>query len=377
MSADQAEEELLRSVAIQNAKSILAARERMERDLLEAKHSLERRTEELAKSEAQYRSALKAGRLVYWETDLANRTRTWTPEAMALFGLNLADGRGQLGGDQDEFKRAMHPNDRHLAKTFYELADKQDWFPAEYRIIKPDGTIRWLSGGGEVVSRDLNGKALRLMNVVADVSERKFAEEHRDVLMRELTHRAKNLLAVIQSIATQTGRSTSTFEDFQSRFMLRLQGLAASHDLLVLQNWQGASLAELVHNQLAPFIEQGSDRIRASGPDMMLTPKATEAIGLAFHELATNAVKYGALSGAEGNVSITWTSLNDRKPGGIVLDWLERGGPSVRPPVQKGFGHIVCQRVVTDLLGGTVEMDYASEGLNWRLSIPSSNLVKN
>ena len=297
---------MLRSVALQNAKSILAARERMERELLQAKQDLERRTEELAKSEAQYRSALKAGRLVHWETDLIAGTRTWTADAMALFGLTLADGQGHFGGESDEFRSAMHPDDRQLATTFYEQANKQDWFPAEYRIIKPDGTIRWLSGGGQVIARTADGKAARLMNVVADVTDRKSAEEHNKILMRELTHRAKNLLAVILSIATQTGRSATSFEEFKSRFTLRLQGLAASHDLLVMQNWQGASLSDLVRDQLAPFIETGSARLNASGPDVMLSPKAAEAIGLALHELATNAVKYGALSGTGGQVSICW-----------------------------------------------------------------------
>jgi len=178
---------------------------------------------------------------------------------------------------------------------------------------------------------------------------------------------------VIVSIANQTGRSTSTFEEFHFRFTRRLQGLAASHDLLVLRNWQGASLADLARNQLAPFIEEGSDRMRASGP----SPQATEAIGLAFHELATNAVKYGSLSGLCGYVAITWTWRNNgnNQAGDVILDWRERGGPVVKPPVQNGFGHIVCGRVVTDILGGSVEMDYAEEGLRWRLSIPAPNVV--
>ncbi len=331
---------------------------------------------ELAQSEARYRWALTAGQLVHWETDLIAGTRTWTKEAMALFGLSLTDGRGRFGGDADEFKLALHPDDRHLAKGFYELADQQDWFPVEYRILRPDGTIRWLSGGGQVVARGADGKAQRLINVVADVTDRKAAEERVKFLMYELTHRSKNLLSVVQAIASQTARSAGTFEEFQQRFGQRLQGLAASHDLLVLQDWHGASLADLVRDQLAPFAEPGSTRIRASGPDVLLRPEAAEAIGLALHELATNAVKYGALSIPAGHVAVSW-GMQDHgtEPRLFLITWIERGGPPVAPPARKGFGHIVFERLVTKSLNGSVVIDFAPDGLIWKLSIPTSNVV--
>jgi PAS domain S-box-containing protein len=334
------------------------------------------RTRELAQSEARYRWALTAGQLVHWETDLIAGTRTWTKEAMAVFGLSLVDGRGQVGGDADEFKLALHPDDRHLVKGFYELADKQDWYPVEYRIRRPDGTIQWLSGGGQVVARSPDGKARRLVNVVADVTDRKVAEERVKFLMGEVTHRSKNLLSVVQAIASQTGRTVDTFEEFQKRFAQRLQGLAASHDLLVLQDWQGASLKELMRHQLAPFTEPRSERVTATGPDVLLRPAAAEAIGLALHELGTNAVKYGALSVPGGNVTISW-ALEDHgtEPRRLLVNWIERGGPTVTPPSRTGFGHIVFERLVTKSLGGSVAIDFAPEGLIWKLSIPPTNLV--
>ena len=368
--ADENEEELLRSVALQNAQSILAARRRMERELTQAKDALERKTEELAQSEARYRWALKAGRLVHWETDLVARTRTWTKEAMALFGLSLVDGRGHFGGEADEFKLAVHPDDRHLVKEFYELADKEDWFPVEYRILKPDGTIRWLSGGGQVVARS-DGKARRLINVVADITDRKMAEERINFLMREITRRSKNLLAVVQAIAGQTGGTAHTFDEVRTRFADRLQGLAASHDLLVLQDWQGASLADLVRDQLAPFAETGSTRLSVSGPDIALRPEAAEAIGLALHELATNAVKYGALSTPVGQVRVAWElDSPGTEPRQLRLSWMENGGPIVTPPSRKGFGHVVFEQLVTRSLDGSVTMDFAPAGVNWTLSVP-------
>ena len=151
MPNEEDEERLLRSVALENAKSILFARQRAERALLEANEALELKTQELSEanrrlseSEALYRSALSAGRMGTWETDLVARTRQWTPEGMALFGINLPDGRGHVGGDQDEYWSALHPDDRHLVKKFHELADKQNLFTSEYRVVWPDGTTLWL-----------------------------------------------------------------------------------------------------------------------------------------------------------------------------------------------------------------------------------------
>ena len=362
----------LRSPAAQSANEI--AEGHAERDLLQAQQQLVRRTQELARSEAQLRSALKAGRLVHWETDLAAGIRHWTPEAMAMFGIDVPDRTGHFGGDSDEFYLAVHPDDRHMPPSFYEMADRQDWFPVEYRIVKPDGSVRWLAGGAEVVARRPDGRAARLVNVVGDITDRKLAEQHTELIMRELTHRAKNLLAVILSIATQTSRSANTVEEFHERFSSRLQGLAASHDLLVHRDWQGASIGEIAESQLAPFVDAGTDRLHLSGPEMIVTPRAAEAIGLAFHELATNAVKHGALSGASGTVTIEWTQSPETKD--LQLCWIERGGPQVTPPTRKGFGHIVCERVVAQLLGGEVAMDFAPEGVRWTLRVPADHLVR-
>jgi two-component sensor histidine kinase len=239
--------------------------------------------------------------------------------------------------------------------------------------VKPDGSVRWVAGGAEVVARLPDGRAARLVNVVGDITDRKLSEQHTELVMRELTHRAKNLLAVILSIATQTSRSTNTVEEFHDRFSSRLQGLAASHDLLVLRDWQGASIRDITESQLAPFVGAGTDRLQLAGPDVVVTPKAAEAIGLALHELATNAVKHGALSGETGTVEITWTWVKGSDE--LQLSWVERGGPTVTPPTRKGFGHIVCERVVAQLLGGEVSMDFPPEGARWQLRVPADHLV--
>src|SRR6202012_4011417 len=144
---------------------------------------------------------------------------------------------------------------------YHTLANTQDSFPAEYRIVKPDGEIRWLSGYGRVLDRQPDGKARHSTNVATDVTERKAAEAHQRFLLQELSHRSKNLLTIIQSIANQTLRNSKDPKDFQHRFNGRLQGLAASNDLLTRGEWRGSSLRELIEFQLAPFIDLSSPRL--------------------------------------------------------------------------------------------------------------------
>jgi PAS domain S-box-containing protein len=383
MPIDDDEEKLLRSVALQNAKSILLARQRAEQELIESKQALERKTEELTEanrrlreSEQRYGTALAAGRMGTWETNLVTRTRIWTREGMALFGLKLADGIGHVGGDDDEYQAALHPDDRHLMQKFHQLADKQDSFTSEYRVVWPDGTVLWLRGRGQVIARAPDGKAQRMVSIVTDVTERKAAEDHIQFLMHEISHRSKNLLMVIQSIARRTARTAGTMEEFETRFERRLQGLAASHDVLVRENWHGAPLASLVRQQLVPFVEIQSSRFELAGPDVVITAEAAQAIGLAIHELATNAIKYGALSEPSGRVKVSWMfDGNAGAPGPLSLNWTEQGGPPVSPPSRKGFGHVVIGEMVERALNGKVAVDFAQQGLKWSVSIPDTNIV--
>ncbi len=330
----------------------------------------------LRESEALYRSALTAGRMGTWQTDLINKTRLWTREGMALFGLDLADGRGRVGGAEDEYWSALHPDDRHLMHAFHELADKQDSFTSEYRVVRPDGTTLWLRGHGHVVARTPDGKAHRMVSIVADVTERKAAEDHVQFLMHELSHRSKNLLAVIQSIARRTARTTATMEEFENRFGQRLQGIAASHDVLVLNSWQGAPLADLLRKHLEPFVDVQSSRVELGGPDIVVGAEAAQAIGLAIHELTTNAMKYGALSVPTGMIKITWAFDGDAAaPRHLFLNWIEQGGPPVVQPSHKGFGHVVFDDMLERSLNGKVAVEFAASGLSWRVSIPAANLI--
>jgi two-component sensor histidine kinase len=194
--------------------------------------------------------------------------------------------------------------------------------------------------------------------------------------MRELTHRSKNLLTVIQAIMRQTASNSTAIEDFVSRFTARLQSLAGSHDLLVQEDWQGASMRELVRSQLGHYSDREDPQIELSGGPMQIPPDAAQHIGMALHELATNAAKYGALSTPGGKVQISWQTspATDATPM-CQLTWEESGGPPVERPSRRGFGRVVLERTVARALQGEVSIDYAATGLRWSLEFPRSNLT--
>ena len=229
----------------------------------------------------------------------------------------------------------------------------------------------WVSGRGRVIARGADGKAQRVANIVMDITERKKAEEHIQLLMREISHRSKNLLSVVQAIAGQTSRTSGTLEHFDAKFGQRLHGLAASHDLLVHENWRGAILSDLVAQQLAPFAEVGP-RLTIDGPLIMLRAEATQPIGLALHELATNAMKYGAWSAPTGHVAVSWSF---DKTHAVRLNWAERDGPRVATPRRKGFGYVMIEDMVAQAVSGEVRVEFKSTGFSWTLTIPVQNLT--
>lgn len=197
-------------------------------------------------------------------------------------------------------------------------------------------------------------------------------EAHVRLIMRELSHRSKNLLAIVLAIARQTARNTANFEEFEQRFSSRIQALADAHDLLVEQQWVGAALDELVRAQLSAF---GMEKVTIRGDKVLLRAEAVQNVALALHELATNASKYGALSASEGRVVIEWTPLGDgADSGGIRLTWRETGGPPVKEPERKGFGRFVLERVTVNALG-TGGTEFKPTGLIWTCDITAEHLV--
>lgn len=206
-----------------------------------------------------------------------------------------------------------------------------------------------------------------------DLSERQRHEEHVRLLMREVNHRSKNLLTVVMSMARQTARDC-TPDDFVNRFGQRLLGLSASQDLIVQGNWDGVTVKDLVDSQLMHLGQESlRDRMEAEGPELILSPAAAQGIGMALHELSTNAIKYGALSIPAGSIAIVWTI--DQPDQTFCMRWSEHGGPAVIPPEKSGFGTTVIEKMAAISVGGEVELDYAQGGLTWSLQAPMAQVM--
>jgi PAS domain S-box-containing protein len=217
--------------------------------------------------------------------------------------------------------------------------------------------------------RNEAGDIVGLTCASVDITERKESEAHLRLLMRELTHRSKNLLAVIQAMARQTARHAGSIGGFLEQFSARLQALAASHDLLVRESWHGASLRELIQSQMAAY--SGGAQVVIDGAPVALKPEAAQTLGLALHELAVNAAKFGALSVPSGQVSITWAIHG----AAIELDWREQNGPPVKTRRKRGFGSVVIERNLASALDATVNLEFAPDGLRCHVVIPASQIL--
>jgi two-component sensor histidine kinase len=227
--------------------------------------------------------------------------------------------------------------------------------------------VRWLGYfNGDQRERGV----VSVVGTAVDITERKEREEREHLLTREVNHRMKNLLSVVDAIAHQT--ATTRPEDFIERFSERIEALAANQDLLIRNEWQGAEIEELVRAQLAPFADFIGSRIVAHGPKLCLNPASAQAIGLTLHELATNAEKYGALSTDTGRVDIGWRTDGET----FTMSWIDREGPPVSAPKRRGFGTIIMEAMAERSVDGTVDLDYAPSGVTWRLTCPAANALE-
>lgn len=299
-----------------------------------------------------------------WVQDLATSTMTATPQFFHLLGIEPI----KEPIDQDFVRSFRHPDDRERVTAEFRatVAAGADTYDSEYRVVRPSGEVRWIFGRGRV-TRNSDGIPWRYSGVDIDVTERKKQEEHLRVVMGELQHRTNNLLTVVQGLAQQTARSSKALSDFLPMFSGRLQGLANSNQLLARKEWRGAPLGDLVETQIEPFADR--TRFDLSGPPIQLSPRAVQNLGMALHELCTNAVKYGALSVPDGRVSVCW-SLDAMNSLRVV--WKESGGPPVEPPTRKGFGRVVAEQVVATTLNAAISTEFARDGLIWSLTLPQA-----
>jgi PAS domain S-box-containing protein len=301
-----------------------------------------------------------------WDRDVGSNLFRGTPTFWRLMGLEPRQGLVPM----DVVRAVRHPDDAPGVVQGFEqaMARGDETYESEYRIVRPsDGQLRWIFGRGRLI-RDAEGRPVRYSGVDIDITDRKLAEEQQRRLMQEVNHRANNLLAVVQAMAQHLADSGDA-ASFIARFTQRLSALAASNNLLLSGKWQGVEVGKLVASQLAPFAPAG--RVSAAGPSLRLKPPAAQAIGMALHELATNAAKYGALSNASGTVGIDWSLNHDR----FVIDWRERSGPVVLAPRRTGFGHTVIGPMTEQTLAGEVSLDFAPEGVRWRLVCPARHAL--
>ena len=223
----------------------------------------------------------------------------------------------------------------------------------------------------EVGTNPLSGEIGRSVVVsVIDISDRKRQEERLKNIMRELTHRSKNLLAVIQGMARQAAASSTDLGAFDRSFRERLQGLAGSHDLLIGNNWSGVSIFELVKTQTAIAENSGASKISSQGPDILLSPEATQNLGMALHELVTNSLKYGALAKQDDHVQVSWIVENRSGEAWLQFKWQEFGGGTLVPPKRVGFGRTVLQRIVPTSFQGSAVLEFTPGGMWWELDAP-------
>jgi len=322
--------------------------------------------EELRKSEERFRSSIiqsPVPTILYDDLErILAVSRSWLKAAGGI----SAD---ELRRIEDWNKIAYGERSSEIMELFRReiLAAKPEARVDELMIRTRGGAERLWNCVSSCLGSKSDGRHL-FISVAQDVTDQRHHEQRIELLMREARHRTNNILGLIQVVARQTAASEP--EHFVERFTERVQALAANQDLLVKNRWHGADVEDLVRVQLAPFADLVDSRIVVRGPKTRLNAAAAQAVGLAVHELATNASKYGALSTDNGRVDVDWRSDGRR----FAMKWTERGGPPVSPPARRGFGSTVVKTMVQQTVGGEVDLDYPSSGVKWHLNCPAENV---
>ena len=296
----------------------------------------------------------------YLDSDVMQVTEGYA----ALHGLP----EGTTETTRSQWRARAHPEDLvHVeAARRQAFRERRNEYGIEYRIVRPGGEVRWIESRS-LISYNEDGRPQRLIGFNIDVTERRRAEDHQRVLIAELDHRVKNVLATVAAVAANARETSSSMQHFVAAIDARIRALAFTHELLSTRRWQGLPLHELLRRQLAPYA--GSNNTHIDGPDVLLTPEAGQAVGMVLHELATNAAKYGALSVRTGRVSVQWSwSQCD----GLVIKWQETGGPDVKAPGTFGYGTSVINHLIPYELGGKVDCEFPHTGVRCRLDIPAT-----
>jgi PAS domain S-box-containing protein len=338
----------------------------LERFNTELENHVRARTAELEESNArlleseQRRSlALAAGKMGSWDWDWVNGDWMWDEGQYRIFGVDPQT----FVVTPATVQALLHPDDiDQLRKAVAEFNMGTRSYEAEFRINRPDGEVRWCVGTA-AATVDHGGRVVRVSGVTVDITERKRAEERQSLLAREVDHRAKNALALAQSIVRLTTRGQDV-KAYVEAVEGRINALARVHTILSLSSWQGAEIGRLVDEELAPYAS--GDQISLGGSEIQLQPATAQTLALVLHELVTNSAKYGALSTLSGRLALNWGVRGEV----LWLVWEEKDGPVVRKPALRGFGTRSVIASIESQLGGQAEFDWRSEGLICRLSVP-------
>jgi PAS domain S-box-containing protein len=319
---------------------------------------LEKSTVQLVESERRRSMAIAAGKMGSWDLDWVKGDWMWDAGQYRIFGVDPDSFEVTLANVQAR----LHPDDVDaLRQVIAHFETGAQSYETDFRIIRPDGEVRWCTGTA-AATVDRGGRIVRVSGVTVDITERKRAEERQNLLAREVDHRAKNALALAQSIVRLT--RGDDVKDYIQAVEGRINALARVHTILSLSSWEGAKIRRLVDEELAPY--STGEQIELYGPEIQLQPATAQTLALALHELVTNSAKYGALSALSGHLTIQWKVQADI----FQLLWEERDGPPVEKPISRGFGTRSVIASIESQLGGRAEFDWRSEGLVCRLSVP-------
>jgi PAS domain S-box-containing protein len=311
--------------------------------------------------------ALSAANQGVWDYNLVTGEMIYDERAKQIYGL-APDEPVTF----EIIRDATHPEDLpYTHAQLYRAIDPKirDRSSYEYRIVRPDGSICWaLAHGAAVFEGEGDSEhAVRYAGTIQDITDRKAAERHQQILIAELNHRVKNMLAIVQAIAHQTFKGVEG--DAAETFYGRLSALSAAHTILTRQSWEAADVGDIVSAVLEPHSARGEAQIRLAGDDdVQVPPHMAVNLAMALHELATNAAKYGALSKRGGRVDLSWTVTHSEPV--LHLKWRESGGPAVTAPEIEGFGTRMIRRVLASELGGKVSLDFMPEGLECSIEAP-------
>ena len=316
----------------------------------------------LRESEAHNRHTVELSPQIPWTATPDGRMHQVHDRWLQLTGITRNEA---LGGGL----HLLHPDDRDGVSAAYRRAFAQGTpLDIEHRTALADGTYRWFRSHARPRRRE-DGSILLWYGATEDIHDRKRSEEHLLLMVNELNHRVKNTLAMVQAIAAQSFRNASSLMEAREVFTGRLMVLARAHDMLTTENWEGGYLREIVSRAINPHAIARERRFVLSGPELKIPPKMALAIAIALHELATNALKYGALASERGSVDVHWDVASQPKPR-LHMVWREHGGPMVVKPTRRGFGSRLIEQGLALQLGGTVEVNYAPEGVICTVDAP-------